>query len=719
MRLLPSFGPAPRRPEPPIQLETKGDTERRATSGGAYMAHGTPYRSSWSIERAVADGLERVVWVYRCVDAIASDESRLPIVWRQGHPEEGDEVKPSAEPLWKLLNRRANPYESAQAFRYRLSTQLLLCKQGVFVEIVRARDKSVSALYLLPPHRTSPIPDPDTFVSGYECVGSSGEIYRLRPEQVLWIRRPHPLDPYLGMTPMESAGLAVDVDFYARMYNRNFMMNDGRPGGVLNVKGYLSQEDADELESRFNGGTTRAGKVTVLESDGVEYVDTSTSARDMQYAETRTAMMKEILMAFGVPETRAGDSSQRTFDNADAEIEMYWRDTMRAHNDIIDSAFDSLTAGGIDDDIFTAHDVSSVYVLNRDLKDRESRFSTLWDKGLISGDEFREGTGREPVKRPGSRVLWVQAQGKLPVGKDADEKTMHAIASGQPPPGEEPAPPPGEEEATGLGPPEEEPDIDWDTWGAEEGGGEGGGGEGGPGGGAGGGGGPGGSASGYARFAPAEADGEDWLSGALVKAHPGTGNGNGNGNGTTPHNTGIMISIDLPDRTANALLGTLMADHVGDAEPADDLHVTLSYLGKVDSAPFTAADVISAVEQFSELAAPLVLAVSGVGHFTIPEGTATYASIDSPDLPDFRHRLVSLLRMRNIESPSEHGFSPHVTLAYTPPGEPPPDIPIEQLADRITQLTFAVPEVSVHWGDDVYRFPLRGRARTLVDLGTT
>lgn len=719
-RLFPSFGAKalidPRRlPPVPAALETKGAIERRATSGGPYIpSGGTPYKTSWSVERAVSDGLERVVWVYACVNAIASDESRLPVIWRQDDPETGDQIKHSAEPLWKLLNRRSNPWEAARFFRYRLSCQLLLCKQGVFVEVQRARDKTIKGLYLLPPHRTAPIPDPDKFIAGYEVYGSQGEVYRLPPENVLWIRRPHPLDPYMGLTPMEAAGLAVDVDFYARLYNRNFMMNDGRPGGLVNVKGYLSQEDADEIEARFNKGPGSAGKITVLESDGVEYVDTSTSARDSQHSETRVATRKEILAAFGVPESRAGDTSGRTFDNADAEFEMYWRDTMRDHIDLLDSAFDTLTAGGIEDDIFTVHDTTSIYVLNRDEKDRETRFQNLWNAGLITADEFRAATGRDPLSRPGSKVLWVANSGKLPVGDEEDEQAMLEASGMAPPPGEAPmdAAPGGDTGAAGSaaegegpaapGSPPAEP-FDWDSWGEESVGG------------AGGGGGTasaGSSGNGWGEIDRQGVGAWSWGKdlGEAVETKADTGPDAG-------PNTGIMVSIDLPARTARTLIAALAPDSGTFTESAEDLHVTLAYLGKVGSTSFDLPQVLQAVDSFSTLATPIACAISGIGHFSIPEGTATYASVDCPDLPKFRETLIDLLRALDITPASQHGFTPHITLAYTPPGEDPPDIPIEDLSGQLASLTFPVPEICVHWGDAIYRFTLAG-TRQLVDLGS-
>ena len=89
------------------------------------------------------------------------------------------------------------------------------------------------ALHLLPPQNTSPIPDVQKFVKGFEVKISAHEKRTLRPENVTWIRRPHPLDPYLSMTPMEASGVAIEVESLAKIYNRNFLINDGRPGGLL------------------------------------------------------------------------------------------------------------------------------------------------------------------------------------------------------------------------------------------------------------------------------------------------------------------------------------------------------------------------------------------------------------------------------------------------------------------------------------------------------
>ena len=86
-------------------------------------------------------------------------------------------------------------------------------------------------MHLLPPQDTSPIPHPTKFVSGFEVELGDGNKRKIDPDKVIWIRKPHPLDPYRSITPMEAAGIAIEIEQLAKVYNRNFLLNDGRPGG--------------------------------------------------------------------------------------------------------------------------------------------------------------------------------------------------------------------------------------------------------------------------------------------------------------------------------------------------------------------------------------------------------------------------------------------------------------------------------------------------------
>ncbi len=378
------------------------NAQAKALGPGAPVAQnpgfaGKPYRDSWDVERAYREGMQKVTWVARCIDAIAGNQARLPIILRKDNSPDGEILtgnKAKNYSLLEVLNTKANEGENAFIFRYRMSAQLLLGTRGVFIEKVRGRDGSIIGLNLLPPQSTAPIPDPKKFVSGYEVQMPYGQKIIMKPEDVCWIRRPHPLDPYLSLTPLESAGIAIEIENLAKLYNRNYLMNDGRPGGLLVLRGEIDDDDKDELRNRFRGNIGKAGQTTVISADdGVDYVDTSASPRDVAYSQMRQITKEEILASFGVPESVIGNAAGRTFSNASEEIRVFWMETMLPHLEPLARALDEL-----DDTYYVDFDTSEVPILQLYKQERERYLMQELQAGLISNNEYRIGSGRKEVE---------------------------------------------------------------------------------------------------------------------------------------------------------------------------------------------------------------------------------------------------------------------------------------------------------------------------------
>lgn len=353
---------------------------------------GKPYKDSWDIERAYREGVQKVTWVFRCIDAIAGNQARLPMILRKDNSPTGQVVNKN-NPLLDILNSKANMGENSFIFRYRVSSQLLMSSRGVFIEKVRGRDGQIIALHLLPPQHTAPIPDPKTFVSGYEVDMRNGTKVILKPSDVIWIRRPHPLDPYLSITPMEAAGIAIELENLSKLYNRNYLLNDGRPGGLLVVRGEMEDDDKEELRNRFRGNLSRTGSTTVIASeDGVDYIDTSASPRDAAYTQMRQIQKEEILSAFGVPESVIGNAAGRTFSNASEELRVFWLETMLPHLEPLARALDDL-----DEKYYIDFDTGSVPILIMAKQERARYLMDEYQQGLISVNEYRDGTGKKKV----------------------------------------------------------------------------------------------------------------------------------------------------------------------------------------------------------------------------------------------------------------------------------------------------------------------------------
>lgn len=381
----------------------------------------------WPVERAVTEGFERVIWVFKAVNTIASDSARLPFRLRQGKDVLDD------HPLYNVLNKTANPLESGQVFRKRLSAQISLSKAGAFVEVTKSRRGDIIRVDLLPPDRTEIIPGKGAdLVDHVELVRRDGSRRPIDWDKVLWFRDPHPLDPYSGVTPLESAGMSVELDYFARLYNVSFMRNDGRPGGVLGVKGPngetrdISPAEMDRIESRFGKGPVEAGKLSVIAGE-LSYTDLATRPRDMQYGQTSRNSKIELLSAYGVPESVMGYSAERTFDNADNELYVYWTRTQPAHIEIMTSGFNEDT----DDDLEPFLDTSDVEVLERAERARRDEARTEVDKGLRSIYSYAKLAGIEDEidETPMTRALYIP-QGRTPL--PSREEDAEALGLGQP-----------------------------------------------------------------------------------------------------------------------------------------------------------------------------------------------------------------------------------------------------------------------------------------------
>lgn len=289
-----------------------GEAVARATSiSGGYGNSFNDDTGFNDLGYAISRGMERVTWVATCVDLIAKMQASVPMTLRQYTLSAQGQDKYISR-IDRLLNRRANPYEDAFVFRQRLSMQLLLSSKGAFIETIKSDAGVIVELYLLPPSQVEPVRDPKKFVAGYMITRDDGATEMLPPDRVVWIKAyPHPDNPYRQLPPLVSAKLAVETDWLAKMFNRNFLRNDGRPGTLIALNGQVDPEDAKEIRNRFEGGGSTAGRTMVIEAESMQVQDMSGRPRDMQWDEAIRGSKEEILAAFKVPDSMLGNAAGR------------------------------------------------------------------------------------------------------------------------------------------------------------------------------------------------------------------------------------------------------------------------------------------------------------------------------------------------------------------------------------------------------------------------
>ncbi|MES9522455.1 phage portal protein [Streptomyces capoamus] len=163
-------------------------------------------------------------------------------------------------------------------------------------------------LWPVRPDRMTPVPSRENFLAGYLYTSPDGEQIPLALDEVIQLRRPNPLDPYRGLSPVLSILPDLDTSRYASEWSRAFFVNSAQPGGIIEVPSALSDDQFDELRDRWNEqhrGVGNAHRVAILEHG--KWVDRTISQRDMQFVELRGATADRIREAYGISKTAIGD----------------------------------------------------------------------------------------------------------------------------------------------------------------------------------------------------------------------------------------------------------------------------------------------------------------------------------------------------------------------------------------------------------------------------
>lgn len=166
---------------------------------------------------------------------------------------------------------------------------------------------------------------------------------------------------------------------------------------------------------------------------------------------------------------------------------------------------------------------------------------------------------------------------------------------------------------------------------------------------------------------------------------------------------GVMVAFDIPDDVAKQLQLALKDLPAGSEPlPVSEMHVTLFYPGAMEDLIFNQDQLVSAIKDFCRTHAPLEGVVGGIAQFNgNDEKKPLVALFDCPDLPQFRQELVEHLHANGIHEvlDDEHGFIPHMTLAYIPADASFPDV-------KIAPLPLSFTEICVAWGGTWKYIPL-------------
>lgn len=243
-------------------------------------------------------------------------------IYDNGHDTRRRVTRHPALDLWNM----PNPFFGGSEFRESTQQHEELTGEQYWL-IVKNQFGLPQEMWFVRPDRMEPIPDRENYLAGYVYHGPGGEDVPLSKEEVVFLRRPNPLDPYRGVGAVQTIMGELEAQRLSTEWNRNFFSNGAIPGAVIEAEQNISDDDFTQFQQRWaetHKGVANAHRVAILEA-GMKFREVKYSMDDMQFVQLRDASRETIREAFGFPKAMLGSTDDVNKANAYAGEVMFAR----------------------------------------------------------------------------------------------------------------------------------------------------------------------------------------------------------------------------------------------------------------------------------------------------------------------------------------------------------------------------------------------------------
>ena len=251
----------------------------------------------------------RVAAVYACVRIISGAVATLPLHIKR-RVDERTRQDASDTPIWTVLRRRPNRWQTPSQFRRMLQAHLLL-RGNAYAMIVRSRGQ-VQELIPLHPDRVE-VKQRDDLALEYFYTRQDGCRIQLAQAEMFHLVG-LTLDGVHGVSPITYARETIGLSLAMEDHGAATFRNGARVSGVLKHPNKLGPEAVANLKAgleEFRSGGEQEGKNLILE-EGMDYARIAMTAEDAQWIESRKFSRTDIAMFFGVPPHMIGDTEKST-----------------------------------------------------------------------------------------------------------------------------------------------------------------------------------------------------------------------------------------------------------------------------------------------------------------------------------------------------------------------------------------------------------------------
>jgi HK97 family phage portal protein len=367
---------------------------------GWSMEGGDPTASGEIVNAATA--LQNAT-VQTCVRVISDGVSTLPCKLYQN---DGTGRKQLFTPLSRMLLSCPNDEMTAITFWSCLTASLALTG-NCFAEIERNGAGQPVALWPLNPNLTHARRDMSTNSLYYETTDGLG-MGNSTPRKINSQNMFHvPLfswDGVEGFSPIRLARQGIGLAKASENFGARFFGNGSRPSGLLTPTDVNISPEAMESARRTWQETqsgTKQGSTAVLPGDW-KYTPLSISPEDSQFIQVRQFQRQEICAIFGVPVSKAGDTSKSSKASSEQEALSFVTDTLQPYFSRLEAEICRKLIN--DPSVFAQFDFSER--LRTDIKSTYDAIGVGRQWGILTANDAREMLGMNLLPDDVGDILW-------------------------------------------------------------------------------------------------------------------------------------------------------------------------------------------------------------------------------------------------------------------------------------------------------------------------
>jgi HK97 family phage portal protein len=163
--------------------------------------------------------------------------------------------------------------------------------------------------------------------------GDTGDIpFSILPDELIHFRNWNPWNKYRGVNPLVSLSMEVEQDVLACKANSDLLREGGIPKGLLKTDQIVREEEADQLEKRWESkyGKGNQRKVAVI-GKGTSYQQLTFSPTALRLFDLKRWNLYTVLAKFGIPPRVANmqeNNSSLSGTDTESQHAAFWKYTL-------------------------------------------------------------------------------------------------------------------------------------------------------------------------------------------------------------------------------------------------------------------------------------------------------------------------------------------------------------------------------------------------------